>query len=88
MRTLLIDNYDSFTFNLFQHLAEVNGREPVVMRNDDPTWRSSDLGRPVAIPPVADRRIVVRRVDVHPAPERPTCRSTSRWAGWATSATS
>ncbi|MBV2155115.1 aminodeoxychorismate synthase component I [Kitasatospora sp. SUK 42] len=39
MRTLLIDNYDSFTYNLFHQLTEVNGREPEVVRNDDPAWR-------------------------------------------------
>jgi para-aminobenzoate synthetase len=38
MRTLLIDNYDSFTFNLFHLLGEVNGDEPIVVRNDDLTW--------------------------------------------------
>jgi para-aminobenzoate synthetase len=38
VRTLLIDNYDSFTYNLFHYLAEVSGREPVVLRNDDPRW--------------------------------------------------
>ena len=35
MRTLLVDNYDSFTYNLFQLLAQVNGRLPHVIRNDD-----------------------------------------------------
>jgi para-aminobenzoate synthetase len=38
MRTLLIDNYDSFTYNLFQLLAEVNGAEPIVVRNDEASW--------------------------------------------------
>jgi para-aminobenzoate synthetase len=38
MLTLLIDNYDSFTYNLFQALAEVNGREPLVVRNDEARW--------------------------------------------------
>jgi para-aminobenzoate synthetase len=38
LRTLLIDNYDSYTFNLFHLLGEVNGREPVVVRNDELSW--------------------------------------------------
>jgi para-aminobenzoate synthetase len=43
VKTLLIDNYDSFTYNLFQLLAEANGEEPVVVRNDGATW--DDLSR-------------------------------------------
>jgi para-aminobenzoate synthetase len=38
MRTLLIDNHDSFTYNLFHLLAEVNGAEPLVVRNDEMSW--------------------------------------------------
>jgi anthranilate synthase/aminodeoxychorismate synthase-like glutamine amidotransferase len=38
MKTLLIDNYDSFTYNLFQLLGEVNGEEPLVVRNDFAGW--------------------------------------------------
>ena len=45
MLTLLIDNYDSFTYNLFQLLAEENGTEPIVVRNDEATWKElSALG--------------------------------------------
>ena len=38
MRSLLIDNHDSFTYNLFQLLAEENGAEPIVVRNDEASW--------------------------------------------------
>jgi para-aminobenzoate synthetase len=38
VKTLLIDNYDSFTYNLFQLLAEANGDEPIVVRNDQAGW--------------------------------------------------
>lgn len=43
MRTLIIDNYDSFTYNLFHYMAEVTGAEPVVVRNDHPGWTIADL---------------------------------------------
>lgn len=35
IHTLLIDNYDSYTYNLFQQLAVINGRAPFVVYNDD-----------------------------------------------------
>lgn len=38
MRILLIDNHDSFTFNLHHLLAEVTGRAPTVLANDACTW--------------------------------------------------
>jgi anthranilate synthase/aminodeoxychorismate synthase-like glutamine amidotransferase len=38
VKTLLIDNYDSYTFNLYQLLAELNGDEPLVVRNDECDW--------------------------------------------------
>lgn len=39
MKTLLIDNYDSFTYNLCHYLAEINGEAPLVVRNDALTWQ-------------------------------------------------
>ncbi len=38
MKTLVIDNYDSFTYNLAHYLAEANQEEPVVVRNDAASW--------------------------------------------------
>ncbi len=39
IRTLLIDNYDSFTYNLYHLIAAVNGCPPVIIKNDDPDWK-------------------------------------------------
>ncbi|MQL85184.1 hypothetical protein Taro_017702, partial [Colocasia esculenta] len=38
VRTLLIDNYDSYTYNIYQELSVVNGLPPVVICNDEWTW--------------------------------------------------
>jgi para-aminobenzoate synthetase len=54
MRCVLIDNYDSFTFNLFQLLGDLYGEPPLVLRNDDPVaWpalRAQGYGAVVVSP--------------------------------------
>jgi para-aminobenzoate synthetase len=62
MQTLLIDNYDSFTYNLFQLLAEVNGREPFVVRNDEANWDELE-------------RLEFDNVVISPGPGRPDAES-------------
>ncbi len=58
MRTLLIDNYDSFTYNLFQVLAEVNGEEPLVVTNNALDWPALS-------------RLSFENVVISPGPGRP-----------------
>ncbi len=38
MTTLLVDNYDSYTYNVFHILAAVSGEEPIVIQNDTVSW--------------------------------------------------
>ncbi|RSS80769.1 aminodeoxychorismate synthase component I [Streptomyces sp. WAC06614] len=57
MRTLLIDNHDSFTYNLYQLLGEVNGVPPVVVPHET-DWSTLDM---------ADYDAIV----VSPGPGRP-----------------
>ncbi len=56
-RVLLVDNYDSFTYNLVQELGEL-GAEPVVYRND-------------AIDVAGVRDLAVDAVIISPGPGRP-----------------
>ena len=57
MKVLLLDNYDSFTYNLAQYLGEL-GHAPVVRRNDEIT-----LGEVEAMQP--------DRIVISPGPGRP-----------------
>jgi para-aminobenzoate synthetase len=54
VRCVLIDNYDSFTFNLAQLLGELNGEPPLVLRNDElvswPALRAQGYGAIVVSP--------------------------------------
>ena len=57
MRVLVIDNYDSFTFNLVQYLGEL-GADPVVVRND-------------VLAPSESAGIDPERLVISPGPGRP-----------------
>jgi len=47
MKTIILDNYDSFTFNLFQMVAQLqDGVEPLVFRNDAITVKELRLLEP------------------------------------------
>ncbi|GAB3701312.1 aminodeoxychorismate synthase component I [Nocardiopsis oceani] len=61
MRVLLVDNHDSYTFNVFQLLAHVLGEEPRVLTNDDERWSDFD---PAAVDAVV----------LSPGPGRPQTR--------------
>ncbi len=61
MKVLVIDNYDSFTFNLVQFLGEL-GAEPLVFRNDEIT-----LDEAIALRP---ERLVLSPGPGHPAHPR------------------
>jgi para-aminobenzoate synthetase len=39
MKTLLVDNHDSYTYNVFHLLAAASGDEPMVVNNDAVSWR-------------------------------------------------
>ncbi|MFV2087074.1 aminodeoxychorismate synthase component I [Micromonospora sp. LOL_021] len=68
MRILLVDNYDSYTYNLFQLLAAVAGSEPTVLANDDPRLAAVD-------------QIAAQCVVISPGPGRPHRVTDLGW-GW------
>jgi para-aminobenzoate synthetase len=56
--TLIIDNYDSFTFNLYQLFAEVENEAPLVVKNDQLSWAHL-------------RDICPEKIVISPGPGRP-----------------
>jgi len=45
MKTIILDNYDSFTFNLYQYIGELDQR-PLVFRNDEITLKQLERLQP------------------------------------------
>jgi anthranilate synthase/aminodeoxychorismate synthase-like glutamine amidotransferase len=56
--TVILDNYDSFTFNLYQYLGELEGEPPLVFRNDRVTLAALEAMHP-------------ERIVISPGPGRP-----------------
>jgi anthranilate synthase/aminodeoxychorismate synthase-like glutamine amidotransferase len=46
---LIIDNYDSFTYNLFQYIGEITGKEPAVIRNNEVDFKGIKKLDPLCI---------------------------------------
>ena len=72
---LLIDNYDSFTYNLFQFLSEL-GEKVVVVRNDKTTLKKIERMKPELIvispgPSVPERAGISNEVIKHFGPRLP-----------------
>ncbi len=49
MRTLLVDNHDSYTYNLYQLIAEIVGEAPIVIDNDQMSWEEAAALEPDAV---------------------------------------
>lgn len=44
--TIIIDNYDSFVYNVAQYVGELGSRPPVVVRNDEVSVKALERMRP------------------------------------------
>jgi len=62
MTILIIDNYDSFTYNLYQQVGRISGKAPIVCRNDAVTLD--------AVREMAPDHIIISPGPGHPDNER------------------
>ncbi len=51
MKILVLDNYDSFTYNLVQYITEIMGETPSVFRNDEITLDAVDAYDAIVLSP-------------------------------------